>query len=178
MQIDIFSLPIFVNNIDSSKIIIDNTRVDKRWNSETYTTFGSDYIIQKESLIYLLNIINETIFDFIKKDYKLELINIWENFYEENDFQENHIHVCSDFSFIIFKNIEESRTVFIAPNKYLIESFYNKKFLESYFKKEFYLKLRKDQIVIFPSFLEHLVQKTKKSTTVSGNLLLKQNENN
>ena len=96
----------------------------------------------------------------------------------ENDFQENHIHVCSDFSFIIFKNIEESRTVFIAPNKYLIESFYNKKFLESYFKKEFYLKLRKDQIVIFPSFLEHLVQKTKKSTTVSGNLLLKQNENN
>ena len=73
MQIDIFSLPIFVNNIDSSKIIVDNTRVDKRWNSETYTTFGSDYIIQKESLIYLLNIINETIFDFIKKDYKLEL---------------------------------------------------------------------------------------------------------
>ena len=51
MQIDIFSLPIFVNNIDSSKIIVDNTRVDKRWNSETYTTFGSDYIIQKESLI-------------------------------------------------------------------------------------------------------------------------------
>ena len=171
MRIDLFSVPIFINNIDSSKIVIDSKIIKKNWNSETNSSHGNDNYINKESMVYLFEIINKSMMDFIKNDYKIELLNIWENFYNSNDFQEKHIHVKSDFSFIIYKKINESKTVFFSPNNYLIESFYEKKFLESYFKTQFHPELKENQIIIFPSFLEHMVKKNEnESITIAGNI--------
>jgi hypothetical protein len=171
MRIDLFSIPIFINNIDSSKIVVESTAIKKNWNSETKSSHGSENYISKESTKYLFDIVNESMKDFIKNDYKIELLNIWENFYNLNDFQEKHVHVKSDFSFVIYKKINESRTIFFSPNSYLIESFYEKTFLESYFKTQFQPKLRENQILIFPSFLEHMVKKNEnENITISGNI--------
>jgi hypothetical protein len=171
MRIDLFSVPIFINNIDSSKIVVESKIIKKNWSSETNSSHGNDNYINEESMLYLFNIINESIMDFIKNDYKIELLGIWENFYNLNDFQEKHIHVKSDFSFIIYKKINESKTVFLSPNNYLIDSFYENKFLQNYFKTEFYPKLKENQIIIFPSFLEHMVKKNQnESITIAGNI--------
>ena len=99
-----------------------------------------------------------------------------ESIMKNNDFQEKHIHTYSDFSFIIYKKIEESKTVFIAPHSYITESFYAKKFLKQYFQTDFQPKCRENQIVIFPSFLEHMVKKTSNALTISGNISVKNNE--
>lgn len=173
MRIDLFSVPIFINNIDSSKIVVESKIIKKNWNSETNSSYGNENYINKESTKYLFDIINESMNDFIKNDYKIELLNIWENFYNSNDFQEKHIHVKSDFSFVIYKKINESKTIFFSPNSYLIESFYEKRFLESYFKTQFQPKLRENQIIIFPSFLEHMVKKNEnENITISGNIFI------
>lgn len=172
MKIDIFSIPIFINNIDSSKIILESIDFKENWKSEIKSSFGNKNVLKEDSANYLLSTINETIFDFIKKEYRIELINIWENHYLNNDFQENHIHAKSDFSFVIYKKIKESRTVFFAPNCHLIHSFYLNTFLEDYFKTDFFPKLKENQIIIFPSFLEHMVKKTSDSLTIAGNIAI------
>ena len=53
----------------------------------------------------------------------------------------------------------------------LIESYYPPYFFNqtNFFQLEFLPKCRKDQIVIFPSFLEHMVQNINNSVTISGN---------
>ena len=173
MRIDLFSVPIFINKIDSSKIIVESKIIKKNWISETNSSYGNENYISKESSKYLFDIINESLMDFIKNDYKIELVNIWENFYNLNDFQEKHIHVRSDFSFVIYKKINDSKTIFFSPNNYLIESFYNNKFLQNYFKTEFQPILKENHIIIFPSFLEHMVKKNEnESITISGNILI------
>jgi hypothetical protein len=90
--------------------------------------------------------------------------------YINNDFQEKHIHTNSDFSFVIYKEVEESKTLFFSPNNYLINSFYENKYLNKYFNTTFIPKLKKDQIIIFPSYLEHMVKKCSNSITIAGNI--------
>ena len=176
MQINLFSIPIFVDNIDASKINFDDLEYKNNFESEIKSSYETNSQINKESMDYLIQIIGKNIYDFVKKGFKLEIDNIWQNFYDNNDFQEKHIHTYSDFSFIIYKKIEESKTVFIAPHSYITESFYAKKFLKQYFQTDFQPKCRENQIVIFPSFLEHMVKKTSNALTVSGNILVKNNE--
>jgi hypothetical protein len=176
MQINLFSIPIFIDNIDASKINFDNLEYKNNFLSNLKSSYGTDNQVNEESMNYLAEIIGKKIFDFVKQGFKLELLNVWQNFYNNNDFQEKHIHVDSDFSFIIYKKIEESKTVFVAPHDYITECFFNKKFLKKYFKTHFEPKCRQNQIVIFPSFLEHMVKKTSNALTISGNVLIKNNE--
>jgi hypothetical protein len=171
MKLDIFSIPVFIDNIDSSKINISFDKLNKKWASETSTSFGIENRISEKSIIYLLSNIAENLKDFfIDTPFKVELIEIWENIYKENDFQENHIHLKSDFSFVIYKEVKESKTLFFSPDHFLIDSFYQDNFLKNYFKTTFFPKLTKNQIIIFPSFLEHMVKKNTESITIAGNL--------
>ena len=41
----------------------------------------------------------------LKEKFNLKLMNIWENIYEKDSFQEPHTHGASDFSFIVYKKI-------------------------------------------------------------------------
>jgi hypothetical protein len=171
MKLNIFSIPLFIDNIDCSKINISFDKLNKKWESETLTSFGVENKISENSVLYLLSIIVENLKDFfIDTSFKVELTEIWENSYKENDFQENHIHTNSDFSFVVYKEVKESKTLFFSPNHFLIDSFYKKSFLEKYFKTTFFPKCTKNQIIIFPSFLEHMVKKNNDSITIAGNL--------
>jgi hypothetical protein len=176
MQINLFSIPIFIDNIDASKINFNNLKYKESFLSEVKSSFGNENQINPDSFNYLFEIIARNIHGFVKQGFKLEIINIWQNFYNDNDFQEKHIHTGSDFSFIIYKKIKESRTVFVAPHYYIAGSFYNKKFLEKYFETYFEPQCRENQIIIFPSFLEHMVRKTSDALTISGNMIIKNYE--
>jgi len=176
MQIDLFKIPVFVGYIDSSKINLEYKNIERQWESQTLTSYSQNNFLNKESTDYLLKTIVSTIKDFIKINFKITLTAIWENIYDDKgSFQENHIHTNSHFSFIIYKKIKESKTVFFSPHKYMLECYYNYSFLQNYFQYSFQPTLKENQIIIFPSFLEHMVKPISNSITISGNLNIEKN---
>lgn len=174
MKIDLFSVPIWIGNIDSSLIKLDQEELKTSFGSEMLTSYSKGTNITKESVEYLYKKIIGLLDETIKNPYQLQIINIWENHYIDSDFQEKHIHIQSDLSFIIYKKIDESRTVFLHPTNKLIESFYsscNRK--KTFFGPLNYVpECRENQIIIFPSFIEHYVKKTNNAITIAGNLSL------
>ena len=174
MKIDLFSIPIWIGNIEASKIEIKNKESSPTFLSDIKTNFDSKNIIDKEAVQYLYQTIVKLLDEKITSPYTVELQHIWENHYEEADFQEAHTHPNSDFSFIIYKKINESRTVFLSPFRHLLGSYYfscSKK--QDIMGGEFYMpECRENQIIIFPSFLEHCVKKTSNATTIAGNFRL------
>jgi hypothetical protein len=172
MKIDLFSVPIWISNIDTSKINLEYDLLEKTWLSETESSYKSKNKISQESVDYLFKIIISILDETILRPYNLELRKIWENVYKSNDFQESHIHSGSDLSFVIYKKVINSNTIFINPNRFLVQSFYNDPIKRKLFANDeiFQPKCRENQIVIFPSYLEHFVKKHDNSTTISGNL--------
>ena len=56
----------------------------------------------------------------------------------------------------------------------LLMSYYNENdHIQDLFKIHEKIEIREEQMIIFPSFLEHMVEKTDDSVTVSGNTTLK-----
>jgi len=53
--IDLFSTPIFIGNIDSSKIKLKSSSTSETFVSELQTTFNVDTKISEESVKYLLD---------------------------------------------------------------------------------------------------------------------------
>lgn len=173
MIINLFEIPLFIGNIDSKKIKLKNQYFKSQWVSKTNSSFNTQNTtesIEEDSALYLLNIIIKLLQEKINYSFKIDLQNIWENHYDKDDYQEPHIHTKSDFSFIIYKEGEEGKTLFFNPSRNFIEPFEN---ISTMFQRTFMPKCKKDQIVIFPSFLEHMVLKCSDVKTISGNLIFK-----
>lgn len=176
MIVNLFEIPIFIGNIDVEKIKLLNKNITKEWMSETPTTFQSSWNnIQEKDVTFLLNHIVKIMEEKIKHPFELRLLNIWENHYKNGDFQEPHIHANSDFSFIIYKKVTEGRTAFLNPIRKYLMLYQN---INHMYEQIFEPKCKTGQIVIFPSFLEHMVLKSTNQITISGNLSFKKVVNN
>lgn len=176
MKIDLFSIPIHVTNIDNSKIKLISADFRKEWISNTWSSHGFKNFLTANSYNYLMETISTLLYKHLEGKTELQLLNIWENKYIKDDFQENHIHTGSHFSFVIYVSGEKSKTVFFAPHKYLIESFYSDSYGDSFYDTCYETELRPGQIVVFPSFLEHMVIKNSGNVTYSGNLKMIRHE--
>ena len=119
---------------------------------------------------YLLKCIHALLHECIQQKFTLALTSVWENIYEKEDFQEGHIQPYHHFSFIVYKKIKQSKTAFFAPHKNLLESFYEGHYIYNIYQSNFIPDCKQNQIIIFPSFLEHMVMKTSNARTISGNL--------
>ena len=175
MKLSVFETPIWIGNIDAKKIHIKQDETKKEtWDSKIETTFGKLNDIDKPSLDYMFDVIISLLDESISAPYSINLVNIWENYYKEDDFQEKHIHPGSDLSFIIYKKVEESRTIFYNPASNLMQCFYEEepRKLKLLGNQSIKLACRQDQIVIFPSHIEHMVRKTSDAITIAGNLKL------
>ena len=176
MKLNLFSVPIWIGNIDASKIKIENQETNISFGSEINTTkkVNGTNTIDGESLTYVYQKFIEQLDKSFHTPYTLQLVDIWENFYNEVDFQENHIHAGSDLSFIIYKKIDEARTVFVNPQNNILEAFYHESNLKSkYFGPQYFAPdCRTNQFIIFPSHIEHFVKKTKNAITIAGNMIL------
>jgi len=177
MIINIFSIPIFIGNINASKIkFIKKIKTEDTWLSKTpssYNVDNPDSIIDKKTIKFILQTFADELTQVVSGTFELRLKNIWENNYRTEDYQEPHIHTGSDLSFIIYKDVEESKTVFLNPAKNIIECFKNMSSRAiSVFSKEVYKPtLRSNQFVLFPSYLEHMVVKpNKRQSTIAGNI--------
>ena len=174
MIVDLFKIPIFIGNIDVEKINLKNSNFKKTWVSETPSTHEESLKnlsnMEKENIGYLLETIITILEEKINYPFELNLLNIWENNYINNDYQEPHIHSNSDFSFIIYKDVKEGKTVFLNPIRNFLTIYDN---ISHMFDKIFMPKCKTGQIIIFPGFLEHMVLKSSKQKTISGNLRFK-----
>jgi len=168
MITNLFSVPVLIGNIDVDKININNEKFETKWMSSTKTSHGFKNTVDIKSQEYMGEKFALLLQKLLKEKFKLKLINIWENIYDKNDFQEPHVHGGSHFSFIIYKKVNESQTVFFHPGKTAIQCLNT----INYFETEQMLPLREGQFVIFPSFLEHMVVKTNNQITIAGNLLV------
>jgi len=171
MIVDLFKIPIFIGNIDVNKINLKNQNFYKTWVSQTNSSYKESFEnvskMSKESIKYLMETIVKILQEKINYPFELKLYNIWENHYINNDYQEPHIHSNSDFSFIIYKDVKQGKTVFLNPiRNYLL--FY--KNISHMFEENIMPKCKTGHIVIFPRFLEHMVLKSSKQKTISGNL--------
>jgi len=171
MKIDLFSIPVFIGNIDLKKIkYTKELKYEKTWHSRTLSTHNKkEHFFTENSLGYIADTIIAILDPYIKANFKIELIGIWENLYKQKDFQEPHIHIKSNFSFIIYKKLKDiSNTVFVAPHRNISEYCWDND--ESIYKTGFRPLLKEGQMIIFPSFLEHYVLPSSGSKTIAGNI--------
>jgi len=170
MKVDLFSVPIHVGKVDLKKIKLTSD-IGKKWVSKTPTSFERKNILNKESEKYLVKYIAELIKDYYYSKFELGIHEIWENTYNNNDYQEPHVHPNSKLCFIIYKKVKEPRTIFFNPARSVIEMLQ----AEDLFPKTFLPnKLKTGSIIVFPGFLEHMVAPNSDQITLSGNLILNQ----
>ena len=90
MNLDLFSIPVFIGDIDSKKINLNNKKFKKTWLSQMPSTYEQSNT-EKQTLEngeYLLKTIGSLLKEKIKHPFQLSLTNIWENSYVQDDFQE------------------------------------------------------------------------------------------
>jgi hypothetical protein len=169
MRLDLFSIPIFIDTIDLSKIDIGNPPTDRIWLSETPSTMGQEHKIKEETYSHLTEV-------FVK-NLGPELIGpnprfgeVWRNVYDENDWQDIHIHPHASWSFIIYETVEESRTVFMNPLYRDIQNHLGTNVKG--FPLDFRPELKAGNIIIFPSFIQHFVRPGNVGSTISGNVYM------
>jgi hypothetical protein len=107
MILNLFSVPIWIGNIDAAKINIQETVIEKQFGSGVPSTHGGENKIDNHSLQYLYQIICKLIEKSLLTDFEIKLENIWTNYYKDGDFQESHAHAGSELCFIIYKKIQE-----------------------------------------------------------------------
>ena len=171
MQMNLFQIPIYICNIDVNKIKINNKAFKKTWFSKTLSSHNFPNQLEENDTIYLLQTIAKELSSNIKEAFHIKLHSIWENIYGKDDYQEKHVHPGSHFSFIIYKDVKESNTVFINPADKLIASYYSDPDIKL-FNLSFIPECRSGQMIIFPSFLEHMVLKHSNSVTIAGNVII------
>jgi len=109
----------------------------------------------------------------ITKSHKIMVHEIWANEYYEKDFQEQHIHPRSHFSFTIIHKCPEGsgRLKFFNPFENLEYSHYNISYKYFSFIEE--PPQNENTIIIWPSYIKHMVtpgSNKNKRVTYSGNI--------
>lgn len=144
----------------------------KAYNSETprkNNVFCDDIPYFKscltESIKVLMSSYNQ------KYKYEYHILDPWEHEYIENDYQEDHVHFDTHFSFIIYLK-GDSKTVFKNPIGYTLQAMYIN-FDNVLAEYDYEPNLKEGTMIVFPSFVPHYVKKQSNAKTVSGDILIK-----
>jgi len=159
----IFPTPLWVKNVNTKKLKLISTNFKKNWLSDTLSSYGGDNQISRTGYEYLKSKILDCLKDINIKDCKIT--DIWRNIYD-NDFQEKHMHSNSNFSFTIYEKLQKPQTVFIHPAHDLIYATNVNNFLKHYYIPD----VKENEMVLFPSYLSHMVKRSHNSITISGNI--------
>ena len=170
MKLELFSVPFFIGNVDLKKIKLD-AEMGKVWLSRTPSSMYGENTLDPESGDYLISVIAK----LLREKYQYFTVRfrgIWRNKYLNNDFQEPHIHVRSQFSFILYEEVVTPHTVFYNPAKYLVHATlgYDSAPRANCVLQTFIPSVKKGQIIVFPSYIEHMVNRNSDQVTISGNL--------
>ena len=164
---NLFPNLIAIKNLNLHKLKIVGKEFKKTFESKVETTYMGQTLFDKDSITYLnielLNVLSYLLKPYCK-NFAFNVSNIWINKYSKNNYQAGHVHP-SDFSFIIYYEVNKSYTVFNSPIKNLLQYSDNKIFEEDYEPD-----LKQGDIIVFPSYLEHWVKPNSNNITVAGNI--------
>ena len=163
---NIFPNLIAVKNLNLSNFKITGKKFKKTFESNVKTTLNGDTLLDEKSINYLNLELKNILSHLLKpycKNFVFNVTKIWINKYEKNDYQGAHIH-GSDFSFIIYYK-GNSNTVFNSPSKNILQCF-DEVIFDIYYEPN----LKQNNIIVFPSYLEHWVRPNSDTTTISGNI--------
>ena len=177
MKKELFSIPFFFDKVDLNKISLIDKETKPTFVSGVQSSFNTHRVVKKQTLSYLTKLIWKNIQCVSKSSYSIEISEMWRNVYKKNDFQEPHIHPKCQWSFVIYENVIESKTVFQNPSRYLLTSCIDAYGVNDVFVESIKPNLRNGDIIIFPSFVEHYVLSGGVGSTISGNVHITQNEN-
>lgn len=170
MKIDLFSIPVFIDKVDLSKIEMSETNYDKTFFSDVTSNYLFQPQLEPHSYDYLAEVLERNLKE-TGKYTDPQITAIWRNVYNQENTQEVHIHADSQWSFIIYETVEYSRTVFLSPAWKQIEVTMG--YWAPAFPPNWRPKLEPGSILIFPSFLEHYVLAGNSGSTIAGNVNLK-----
>ena len=176
MLLKTFATPVLIDTVDLAKIEIKNINFSQKWQGDVHTSHGYCNELNEEGVDELLKVITKNLNEIIPFRYQVEIKNVWQNKYEIGHSQDKHMHTRAHFSFIVYENVDEGKTVFVHPiNDLLMEKYaylgIKGDEAAQVFQMEFEPRLKKGSIIIFPSYLEHYVRKNNKpGSTISGNI--------
>ena len=171
MKLELFSVPVFIGNVDLKKVKL-TSEMGQAFPSKTPSSYNCKNTLDPESAKYLTNIIAALLKEKYQR-FTLRITNIWRNKYLNKDYQEPHIHVDSHLSFIIYEKVNSPHTIFYNPAKYLIDA---SQVTDTIVFRNFRPQLKQGQMIVFPSFVEHMVDTNSDQVTISGNLDFKLNQ--
>ena len=157
-------------NIDLSKLKVIGENFKSTFESNIQTTLEGKTLLTTQSMNYLNIELTDLLSHLLKpicKTFVFKMMGIWINKYSNNDYQGTHIHPSS-FSFIIYYDTDKSYTVFNSPVKNLLDAINLDK--NKIFSKEYEPNLKKEDIILFPSYLEHWVRPNSNGITLAGNI--------
>ena len=169
MRKDLFSIPIFEDKVDLTVFRFPEEELEPTWDSGTPTTFSKSVKLSDESLIHLGEIITRNLSSSNLMGSNARIGHMWRNTYSETDYQDVHIHPHCQWSFIIYENMK-SQTSFLNPSIKDIQNQLGTNVLA--FPLDYKPNLGPGDIIIFPSFLFHSVNKGNGGSSISGNIYM------
>jgi|TARA_B100001996_G_scaffold346_1_gene363 hypothetical protein len=170
MRNDFFSVPFFTDKVDLEKITVIDESQQPTFRAGLMTSLRTNKQVSNETIEHLSEVISRNIDTLGVKYGSAKIDEIWRNTYTNQDFQDPHIHCYSQWSFIIYEDVDVSRTVFLNPYRFRVES--QMAMYDEYFMMDYRPELHKGDIIIFPSFVEHYVLSGGTGTTIAGNVFL------
>ena len=169
----IFGIPIFEDKVDLDIFQIPDEPAEDlqpTWDSQLQTTFNTKLELPQPVWEHLGEIIGNNLGPVGLMGLEPHIGHVWRNRYRETDYQDPHIHPNSQWSFIVYETVENSRTSFFNPSMGLIQNQLGN--CSGAFPLDYKPQLKKGDIIIFPSFLMHSVNSGQVGTTVSGNVYM------
>ena len=169
MRKDLFAIPIFEENIDLERIILYESEYHPTFESGVLTTFEKQRV-KPTTIDYIIEVFRPCLESLGDNFSKIVVERVWSNKYSPKDYQGYHIHPHTQWSFIIYETIEESKTVFYNPSMIQIQNQIHgkSKAMPIYYEPN----LESGHIIFFPSFLGHQVRPGNTGKTIAGNLFV------
>ena len=172
MKKEIFSIPIFEDKVELSKFDdIPFAPLEPTWDSGVPSSFGTQKPEEVPTTVwqYLSEVVERNLYpaQLMGKDARFG--HIWKNVYGKHDYQDVHIHPNCQWSFVIYVDTY-SKTSFLNPSMKDIQNQIGSQVVQ--FPLDYKPNLGPGSIIIFPSFLMHMVNNGVGGTTISGNIYM------
>ena len=171
MKKELFGIPIFEDEVELEKIVLPDAELENTWDSGTPTTFGTQKVddVPQETWKYLSEVVERNLYYGECMGANPRFGHIWKNVYGKHDYQEVHIHPNCQWSFVIYVDTY-SKTSFLNPSMKDIQNQIGNQVVQ--FPLDYKPNLGPGSIIIFPSFLMHMVNNGVGGTTISGNIYM------
>ena len=171
MKKELFGIPIFEDEVDLEKIVLPDAELENTWDSGTPTTFGTQKVddVPQETWKYLSEVVERNLYYGECMGANPRFVHKWKNVYGKYDYQDVHIHPNCQWSFVIYVDTY-SKTSFLNPSMKDIQNQIGNQVVQ--FPLDYKPNLGPGSIIIFPSFLMHMVNNGVGGTTISGNIYM------